>query len=66
MRRAIDETDRRRSKQLAYNQAHGITPIGISKRIKDIIDGVYDHETARQDLRRPRARPDTTRWAGRI
>jgi excinuclease ABC subunit B len=51
MRRAIDETDRRRTKQLAYNQAHGITPIGISKRIKDIIDGVYDQETARQDLK---------------
>jgi len=51
MRRAIDETDRRRAKQLAYNQAHGITPAGISKRIKDIIDGVYDQDTARQDLR---------------
>jgi excinuclease ABC subunit B len=51
MRRAIDETDRRRTKQLAYNEARGITPIGIIKRIKDLIDGVYDPESARQGLR---------------
>jgi len=51
MRRAIGETERRRNKQVAYNAAHGITPTGISKRIKDIIDGVYDHETARQELK---------------
>ncbi|HVB47686.1 MAG TPA: excinuclease ABC subunit UvrB [Burkholderiales bacterium] len=42
MRRAIGETDRRRGKQVAYNEAHGITPKGVSKRIKDLIDGVYD------------------------
>jgi excinuclease ABC subunit B len=49
MRRAVDETERRRNKQLAYNTARGITPRGVSKRIKDIIDGVYDYETARQE-----------------
>jgi excinuclease ABC subunit B len=42
IKRAIGETDRRRTKQLAYNDAHSITPKGILKRIKDLIDGVYD------------------------
>jgi excinuclease ABC subunit B len=41
MRRAIDETERRRQKQLAFNAANGIVPRGVTKRIKDIIDGVY-------------------------
>ncbi|HLS85210.1 MAG TPA: excinuclease ABC subunit UvrB [Burkholderiales bacterium] len=39
--RAIQETERRRAKQLAHNAAHGITPKGVMKRIKDLIDGVY-------------------------
>jgi excinuclease ABC subunit B len=42
MRRAIAETDRRRAKQIAYNRRHRITPTGVAKRIKDLIDGVYD------------------------
>ncbi len=50
MRRAIGETDRRRRKQVAYNEAHGITPKGVSKRIKDLIDGVYDAGHAAQQL----------------
>jgi excinuclease ABC subunit B len=41
MRRAMDETERRRRKQLAFNEAHGITPRGVVKRIRDLIDGVY-------------------------
>jgi excinuclease ABC subunit B len=40
MRRAIDETDRRRQKQTEFNALHGIIPSGVKKRIKDIIDGV--------------------------
>jgi excinuclease ABC subunit B len=42
IKRAIGETDRRRTKQVSYNELHSITPKGISKRIKDLIDGVYD------------------------
>ena len=51
MRRAIDETERRRNTQLAFNVTHSITPRGVNKRIKDIIDGVYNTETARQELK---------------
>ncbi|HEX6298211.1 MAG TPA: excinuclease ABC subunit UvrB [Burkholderiales bacterium] len=42
MKRAIGETDRRRAKQVTYNEHHSITPMGVIKRIKDLIDGVYD------------------------
>ena len=49
MRRAIDETERRRQKQIEFNQAHGIVPRGVQKRIKDIIDGVYTTGYSAQD-----------------
>ncbi len=51
MRRAISETERRRNKQIAFNTTHGIQPRSVNKRIKDIIDGVYDDETAKRELK---------------
>ncbi len=50
MRRAIDETDRRRAKQVAFNLLNNITPTGIVKDIKDLIDGVYSPQEARLEL----------------
>ena len=47
MQRAIDETERRRTKQTAHNLEFGITPKGVVKRIRDMIDGVYDANEAR-------------------
>ncbi|HRL21744.1 MAG TPA: excinuclease ABC subunit UvrB [Alcaligenes sp.] len=40
MRRAIDETERRRAKQIAFNQEHGITPRGVNKAVRELIDGI--------------------------
>ena len=51
MRQAMEETERRRIKQLAFNQEQGITPRGVVKRIKDIIDGVYNADDARAELK---------------
>ncbi len=50
MRRAMGETERRRAKQIAFNLEHGIEPKGVIKRIKDIIDGVYDVQEKRSEL----------------
>jgi len=49
MKLAMDETDRRRKKQMAFNEANGIVPRGVVKRIKDIIDGVYDKDDAQRE-----------------
>ena len=46
MKAAMDETERRRNVQMAFNEANGIVPKGVTKRIKDIIDGVYDKDEA--------------------
>ena len=54
MRAAIGETERRRAKQVAYNEARGITPRGVEKRIKDIIDGVVDLDEGRRGMKAAR------------
>ncbi|MCB1740616.1 MAG: UvrB/UvrC motif-containing protein, partial [Gammaproteobacteria bacterium] len=41
MQRAMDETDRRRKKQIEFNETHGITPTGIKKAVADIMEGAY-------------------------
>ncbi len=51
MKAAIEETERRRTKQAAFNLEHGIVPKSISKRIKDMIDGVYDIDEKRESAR---------------
>jgi excinuclease ABC subunit B len=56
MRRALTETERRRAKQQRFNAEHGIVPTGVKKRIKDIIDGVYDIEGARAELQATQGR----------
>lgn len=50
MHKAIGETERRRAKQVAFNEANGITPKGIKKEIRELIDGVYNPQEARTEL----------------
>ena len=51
MRKAIGETERRRARQIAFNAANGITPRGVVKQIRDLIDGVYDASAAQVELK---------------
>ncbi|WP_353363263.1 excinuclease ABC subunit UvrB [Acidovorax sp. FG27] len=48
MKKAIDETERRRAKQIAHNEAEGITPRSIVKQVRDLIDGVYSEKTGKE------------------
>ena len=51
MRKALDETERRRTRQIAHNLAEGITPRSVVKRVRDLIDGVYSEKGAKDDLK---------------
>jgi excinuclease ABC subunit B len=55
MRRAIDETERRRAKQVAFNAEHGITPRTVRKQVREMIDGVVSDKTAKDDLKNAQA-----------
>ena len=48
MKKAMDETERRRNKQIAHNIEHNITPKSVVKRIKDLIDGVYSEKSGKE------------------
>jgi len=48
MQKAIGETERRRARQVAHNEAHGITPRSIVKRVRDLIDGVYSEKAGKE------------------
>ena len=55
MRKAMDETQRRRAKQIAFNAENGITPKALVKRVKDLIDGVYSEKSAKVTHEQSRA-----------
>jgi excinuclease ABC subunit B len=55
MKRAIEETDRRRAKQVSFNEQRGITPVGITKQVRDMIEGVYDAREVEGELKAAQA-----------
>lgn len=63
MERAIGETDRRRAKQLAYNEEHGITPQTVKKNVEDILAGLYKGDV---DMNRVTAKVDNPLAGGNL
>ncbi|MCP5287131.1 MAG: excinuclease ABC subunit UvrB [Burkholderiaceae bacterium] len=58
MRRAIDETERRRAKQIAFNAEHGIVPKALNKKVRDLIDGVVSDKAAKDESARVKAQAE--------
>ncbi|KPF69147.1 excinuclease ABC subunit B [beta proteobacterium AAP99] len=56
MKAAIEETNRRREKQVAFNIEHGITPRGVVKQVKELIDGVFNQSDNRKEQKAAEAR----------
>ena len=63
MERAMGETDRRRAKQLAYNEEHGITPATVKKNVDDILAGLYKGDV---DMNRVTAKVDNPLAGGNL
>ena len=57
MRRALEEMDRRRARQVEFNRAHGIEPRGVRKDVKELIDGVFDAAARREEAAAAAAEP---------
>lgn len=63
MERALAETDRRRDKQMAYNEKHGITPETVKKNVEDVLSGLYQGDT---DMNRVTAKIDNPLHGGNL
>lgn len=62
MQKALDETDRRRSKQEAFNKEHGITPKAITKKVTDIMEGAYAGDDGKPKRQQAKAAEDKGRY----
>jgi excinuclease ABC subunit B len=65
MKAALEETDRRRRKQVEFNTEHSITPVGVFKRVKDMIDGIYDADEAKKEQKAAQAKAKYEEMGGK-